>query len=251
MTTPDQLEHRKERMLAYAHGHDIDVPSGFNAKVGVFGGSAARLLKAIQQHLGLKPTGVWSAAVQSALFPTDPHVILHAYHADHTSGTRPLSAVWWYVLHDMENTNHTKAAEETGAFFERGSSTGSTHFGVDNDSIQQYLPLGAVPWGAPYANSNGVHIEQMGSAAWSRDQWMSLAGGTLTNTAWLLADLHSRPELAHVPLRPLSDDQVRRHAMGIVTHRQISRVFGGTHTDPGSDYPLQYVVERSQGRKRS
>ena len=246
MTSPAQLEHRKARMLAYAHAHDIAIPTGFDASVGVFGPPALRLLQAIQRHLRLRPTGAWSAALESALCPKDPHVILHAYHAAHSSGTRQLSAVWWFVLHDMENDDYRRAAEETGAFFERGSSTGSTHFGVDNDSIQQYLPLGAIPWGAPHANTNGVHIEQMGSAAWSHEQWMDRAGATLTNTAWLLADLHSRPELAHVPLRLLSDREVRAQAKGVVTHRQISRIFGGSHTDPGSNYPLAYVIERSR-----
>jgi hypothetical protein len=173
------------------------------------------------------------------------YTIRRDYHAVHHSGLRPLSAIDFIVLHDMESTNPGGAAEGAGSWFENFASGGSTHYGVDNNSIQQYLALGVICWGAPGANTNGVHIEQMGAARWTRDQWMSKAKPTLERTAWLMARIHNRLLRANVrvPLTVLTDSEVRGHHHGVTTHRQLTRVLGGSHTDPGSGYPLEWVVK--------
>jgi hypothetical protein len=165
------------------------------------------------------------------------------------SGTRRLAVIEWLVLHDMESTNLTGAAEGVGAWFRNSQVQASTHYGIDNNSIQQYLALTTIPWGAPGANLNGIHYEQMGKASWSREQWFDKAKPTLDRTAWLLAKNHNRLEAAnvHVPLRALTDAELRDHKHGITTHRQLTRALGiGTHTDPGSGYPLAWVIERAR-----
>jgi hypothetical protein len=234
-------------MLAFGRAAGLPVPAGFNATLGTFGGPAQRFLKVIQRALGVPATGAWGPVVQSVLFAKSSSAIGTRYeHAVRRSGERSLAAVKLYVLHDMENANELHAAEQTGSFFESRSATGSSHFGCDDDSIEQYLPLDVVPWGAPNANTDGIHLEQMGLAAWSTHQWYQKAAGTLMNTAWLLAYLyhHATP---HVPLRELSDADLRAGQAGVTTHRQITRVLGGgTHTDPGPSYPLSYVIRRAQ-----
>lgn len=165
------------------------------------------------------------------------------------SGTRRLAVIEWLVLHDMESANSNGAAEGVGAWFRNHQVRASTHYGIDNDSIQQYLALTTIPWGAPGANLNGIHYEQMGLARWTREQWMEKAKPTLDRTAWLLARNHRRLEAAnvHVPLRPLSDDDIRSHAHGVTTHRQLTRALGiGSHTDPGTGYPLEWVLRRAR-----
>jgi len=167
------------------------------------------------------------------------HVIHHDYHATHSSGLRPIKALRFIVLHDMENTAYNSAAENTGAWFENRASGGSSNYGVDNNSIQQYLDLGVTPWGAPSVNYDGVHIEQMGRADWNYTQWLAKAAGTLDNTAWLMARLNT---ITGIPLRRLTDNQVSHRVKGVITHLQATRVFGGTHTDPGSGYPLDHII---------
>lgn len=164
--------------------------------------------------------------------------------AVHTSGTRHLDQVKWLVLHDMENANYLGADEATGSWFKNNASTGSSHFGIDNDSIQQYLRLDRIAWGAPGANEKGVHIEQMGVASWERSIWFNKAAGTISRTAWLLAWLKLE-RFGWIPLVHLSDDDLRAGHSGIVTHRQLTRVFKtpGGHTDPGTGYPLAYVIQ--------
>jgi hypothetical protein len=246
VATPAQLITRKKAMLSWGEAAGLPVPAGFNASLGTFGGPAERFLMEIQRTLGVPATGIWGPSVQSALFARSSGAIGTRYeHAVRRSGTRPLSAVKLYVLHDMENANELKAAEQTGSFFESRSATGSAHFGTDDDSIEQYLPLEVIPWGAPHANADGIHIEQMGLAAWTGEQWLTRGAGTLLNTAWLLAHLY-RHATPHVPLRALSDAQLRAGDGGVTTHRQITRVLGGgTHTDPGPGYPLGYVIRRA------
>jgi len=171
------------------------------------------------------------------------------YPALRESGTRKLSVIEWCVLHDMESTNLTGAAEGTGAWFQNHQVQASTHYGIDNNSIQQYLNLTTIPWGAPGANLNGIHYEQMGKASWTREQWFDKAKPTLDRTAWLLAKNHRRLEAAnvHVPLQRLTDNEIRSHKHGITTHRQLTRALGiGTHTDPGSGYPLDWVIQRAR-----
>ena len=246
MATPAVLVERKKAMQAFGVAAGLPVPPGFNSSLGTFGGPAERFLQEIQRTLGVPASGAWGPVVQSVLFAKTSGAIGTRYeHALRRSGTRSLSAVKLYVVHDMENADELSAAEETGSFFESRAATGSSHFGCDDDSIEQYLPLDVIPWGAPNANSDGVHIEQMGLAAWSTHQWYQKAAGTLMNTAWVLAYLYRR-HVGSVPLRALSDAELRAGEKGVTTHRQITRVLGGgTHTDPGPSYPLGYVIRRA------
>ena len=49
-----------------------------------------------------------------------------------------------------------------------------------------------------------------------------------------------------IPIKHLTDDELRRGLRGIVGHVQASRVFGGTHTDPGSAYPWGLLISRAK-----
>jgi len=233
----------KEAMAAYATKHKIDIPSGFDPKRDSFGDPAKALLKHIQEHAKLRPSGVLNANTMRILGLLPSYHIEHDYHAIHHSGTRPLSAVNFIVLHDMEANHPNTAAEAVGNYFEMAASGGSAHYGVDNNSIQQYLGLNIVAWGAPSTNYDGVHIEQMGLAKWSRTEWRKKAEGTLDRTAWLMAYLSKRVD---VPLRVLSVQETRARAKGVITHKIATVAFGGTHTDPGSGYPLDDVMDRAR-----
>lgn len=175
--------------------------------------------------------------------------VLSDYHAVHHSGIRRLSAIDWFVLHDMENISYDKAAENVGHWFEMQASGGSSHYGIDNNSIQRYLALNVIAWGAPGANTNGVHFEQMGRAAWVRETWLQRAKPTLDQTAWLLARVkrYLEERKVAIPLRHLTDAEIRAHKHGIVLHRDLTRALGiGSHTDPGTGYPLDYVIKRAR-----
>jgi hypothetical protein len=172
--------------------------------------------------------------------------ILHDYHGYHDSGLRSLSQIRYIVLHDMESANYLQAAEIVGSMFSRSSAAGDTTYGIDNNSIQQYMDINRICWGAPYVNTTGVHIEQMGIASWTREQWMSKALGTLDRTAWLLAYLNVSYKW---PLVHLTNAQLKAGKLkGIITHVQATQVFGpvGGHTDPGQNYPMDWVLKKAK-----
>jgi hypothetical protein len=183
---------------------------------------------------------------------SDPvNVIRHDYRAVHSSGSRPKSALRYFVVHDMEFRDPLKAAEVCGRYFSSAASGGSTQYGVDNDSTQQYLPCTVIPWGAVGgdANARGIHCECAGAASLTREQWRKTYGPMLERLAWLM--WHDCSRFA-IPLRLLTDDQLRRGEKGITTHRQITRVYSiaGGHTDPGAGFPLLLVLQKAKAHAR-
>ena len=85
----------------------------------------------------------------------------------------------------------------------------------------------------------------MGKASWTEAQWKKLAAGTLDRTAWLIAE---KSEKFHIPIRALTDEQLRDNEKGVTTHRQASRVFhiAGGHTDPGTGFPYKELLETAR-----
>jgi len=237
-----------KKMLVYAKGHAITAPN-VSVIVPVWGNGKKTLAWRVSGHLHkhgkkIQQSTQKTPGLVAALFPAPKpkYAIRHDYDAVHHSGTRALSAIHLIVLHDMEVTAYDTAAEAVGAYFHTQASGGSTQYGVDNNSIQQYLADNVIPWGAPFANTNGVHIEQMGKASWTTAQWHKLAAGTLDRTAWLVAQ---KSKKLGIPIRTLSDAQVKAGSKGIVTHKQVTRAYGvyGGHTDPGDGYPLGFVLD--------
>ena len=170
--------------------------------------------------------------------------ILHQYHAVHSSGIVPLARKKLIVIHDPEGGSGHTAAETTGSWFQNQASGGSTQYATDNDSVQQFLDMAAIAWGAPYANTQGIHIEGYGYVHWDRAEWMATADGSLHRTAWLIAYI---AKACGIPLRYLSDTQLRNGNRGITSHEQCTRVFpGGSHTDPGKGYPFDYVLSMAK-----
>ena len=145
----------------------------------------------------------------------------------------------------MEVIRFNTAAEDVGRYFETVQSGGSTNLGVDNNSIQSYLDDVVIPWGAPYVNTSGEHIEQMGKSSWTEAEWKKYAPGTLDRTAWLIA---RKSKKLHIPIRALTDEQLHDNEKGVTTHRQCSRVFHiyGGHTDPGTGFPYKELLEAAR-----
>jgi hypothetical protein len=152
------------------------------------------------------------------------------YPAYHSSGTRPLKDVIWIVLHDEE----ALTAKSAAMYFKSPNSGGSAHLCVDDKECYRCLPNDAVAWGAPSANEQGFHIEQAGFARWSTVIWKSHLD-TLKRAAYKTA-LHCK--LFGISVRFCKADDLRARLPGITTHREVSKAFGGSHTDPGPGYPI-------------
>jgi len=195
-----------------------------------------------------KKASTMPAGVRNFLFPLPKYRIQHDYKAVHHSGNVAKGVKKVIVIHDMEVDAPNTAAEAVGNYFEMGSSGGSTQYGIDNNSIQQYLPPTAIPWGAPYVNTQGIHIEQMGKAGWSTEKWKTRAKGTIDRCAWLVAKLSID---FNIPIDHLSVAELRAGKRGVVTHYDCTKAFGGSHTDPGPQYPLKMMLDKAKEYKKS
>lgn len=233
----------KKEMREYAVKHELEVPPVM-WRSAVWGGNARTLAWRVSKHRTGHGT-TEKNALWAMFHPAPKYSIRHDYAAVHHSGDRRLSVVHQIVLHDMEVTAYNTAAEDVGRYFEMRQSGGSTNLGVDNNSIQSYLDDNKIPWGAPYVNTSGLHIEQMGKASWTKAQWQKLAAGTLDRTAWLIA---RKAKKLGIPIRALTDGQLADNQKGITTHRQATRVFHiyGGHTDPGSGFPYKEILETAK-----
>lgn len=156
--------------------------------------------------------------------------------ARHNSGHRDPSQIRLVVMHDTEGGT----ARSVARYFASRSARASTHWVVDETRAVRCLADDVVPWGAPGANTDGIHIEQCGFASWSRVTWYRHQA-TLKRAAWVAA----RASVDHrVPVRWLTDRQLRDGVSeGFTTHAQVSRVFRGSgHWDPGKGWPARYFL---------
>ncbi len=169
---------------------------------------------------------------------TDP--VQQACHTDftayHQSGTRPNSAVHLIVLHSTEGGG---TARDVAHYFTSPNSGGSAHLVIDDTSCYRCLANTVVPWGAPGANVDGFHVEQVGYAAWTTDMWLAHPG-MLERVAYIV---HSHVFSIPITFVKASGLQGGRH--GVTTHAEVSKAFpndAGNHHDPGTGYPLEHVL---------
>lgn len=149
--------------------------------------------------------------------------------ARHDDGPRRASEIRFVVVHDTEGGT----ARSVAAFFAT-TAKASTQLVVDETECYRCLPDLVIPWGAPGANTHGLHIEHCGFAHWTRRVWLehhaTLERGAAKVAAWCF---HYR-----IARRWLTDAQLRAGQRGLTTHAQCSRVFRGSgHTDPGAQFP--------------
>lgn len=154
-------------------------------------------------------------------------------------GSRPVSLL---VLHTAEGA---RTAESLGAFFFRPTTQASSHVGIDDGKTLQYVPYNRSAWTVRSGNPISENAELCGFAAWSRDEWLNNHRGMLDQAgAWLAARAHARG----IPLVKLNPAQVGANAWGVIGH--IDWTLGkhdGTHTDPGGQFPWDYVMQRAGG----
>lgn len=162
------------------------------------------------------------------------------YRAIRNSGIRRLSSIELGVVHCTQGPTAVSAA----AWFVNPAAQGSAHVVADAAECYRTLPPSVIPWGAPGVNGVGWHLELAGYAEWSRTEWLHHRG-TLERGAYKLAQNGA----GRFPMRQLSDrqlvDVLRRsphRVRGIVSHRQVTRVYGGTHTDPGAHFPYDVFM---------
>jgi sarcosine oxidase delta subunit len=159
------------------------------------------------------------------------------FHASKSSGVRPLNQIKFHVIHCTQSDPGT--ARAIASYFHGANAGGSTQYVNDDYDCFRTLPDHVICWGAPGANYHGLHYEQCGWANWTQFIWSRKHRRTMLRTAWKVARDCKRYGNR---VRWLTDDQLRRNEDGITDHATCSRVFGGTHTDPGKGYPRRLFM---------
>lgn len=149
--------------------------------------------------------------------------------AAHHSGPRGNAKVKWVVLHTTEGDTAAGAA----AWFANPKSAGSAHLVVDDDTCYRTLPNRMIPWAAPGANTNGIHIEMAGHARWTANEWRARVWTVKRAAYKTAAHCHEYG----VPLRWVGKWGLRAGRKGVTTHKDCSDAFGGDHWDPGAGFP--------------
>jgi hypothetical protein len=156
------------------------------------------------------------------------------YSAVRRSGMRDVAQIGLIVIHCTQSNSARSSAQ----WFENTRAQGSAHLVLDEFECYRTLNDDVIPWGAKGANTRGLHIEIAGWAEWSRDEWMKRSQG-LRRAAYKAA-VHAVK--FDVPIRWLSVAEAKAGKDGFVTHATCTKAFGGSHSDPGPNFPTDELL---------
>lgn len=142
------------------------------------------------------------------------------------------------IIHTMEYPERPTSAEWCAGYF-RGSKApkASAHYYVDADSTIQGVLERDTAFAAPGANADGIQIEHAGYAKQTATDWADAYSLAMLRdqSAPLMAGICARHG---IPIRHLTDAQLRAGEAGLIGHVQASRVYKlSSHWDPGTSFP--------------
>lgn len=167
-----------------------------------------------------------------------PYPFIPAKNFNH-GGMLPIRLI---VIHTMESPEGVNTARNVASWFEGSTAPqASAHYCIDAKEIIQCVKETDRAWHAGPVNPYAIGIEHAGMAGQTPEQWAdeySLA--ELKLSAALVADLCKRYD---IPVVWLSPECLKNGHKGITGHKQVSDAFGGTHWDPGPNFPVdQYLA---------
>lgn len=214
---------------------------------GAFGPRTSHATRTWQLAHALTPDGIVGPKTRTAALSHASHSTGHAslgfiqflqaknYTPTAETGGRVIDLV---VVHDMEYFETPDGAEWCAMFFAGvNAPRASAHFSVDVNSIVQSVREDDVAWHAKGANHNGIGVEHAGYARQSRAEWLDeYSRAELALSAKLVARLC---RTYGIPVKWLDADALRAGGgRGITGHWQVTQAFGGTHYDPGPNFPV-------------
>lgn len=141
------------------------------------------------------------------------------------------------ILHTTEGgPERLDFAEDVANFFAAPTTDVSAHYVTDVNSIVGCVDESDIAFHALGDNLHTIGIEMAGKASQTKEQWAdAFSKGELEMTATLCADICKR---RNIPVRFLSDRELREGKSGFASHDAVSRVFGDDiRDDPGANFP--------------
>lgn len=147
----------------------------------------------------------------------------------------------WIVLHDTEGG--TTASANAGYFYNPASKV-SAHLVVDGSgATYRCVDDDHQAWHAGAVNPKSLGLEMVappGAYKRTRDEWLQqdrLLDETASRVSrWCLK--YDIPEVF------VDADGLKRGDRGVTTHAEVTKAFGGTHQDPGVDFPIDELLRR-------
>lgn len=158
------------------------------------------------------------------------------------NGVRSKATKYGITIHATANN---ASARDEATYAKRREDEVSSHYYVDNGGIIQSLntDYGANHAGASWPNDHCIAYEFVGLNAWSTEQWIDRI-----NFDAAAKQMARDCKRWNIPPRDLTVAQLRNHERGINTHNDCRLAFGGTtHTDPGGNFPLTYLINKVKG----
>lgn len=174
--------------------------------------------------------------VQSPEYPDLPWVPPRSW----TDANR--TSVQLIVIHTTEGSAHARSAEDGAAYDQRRTDGTSTHYFHDSDStIQCVRTADQAHTARTQGNRRGIHHELCGRT--TIDWTGAYAQAMLRRAAKQCARDATK---WGIPVRRLTSAQVASGEKGLCGHVEITRAFpadGGTHTDPGPNFPWSLFLD--------
>lgn len=152
---------------------------------------------------------------------------------------RPLTRIG---IHSTETP--ANSARGVANYLAKPASKASAHIVVGTDEIVQCVKAADTAWAMPKVNANGFQIEICGYAKWTAEQWIDCS-----NFGWaacVAAELIKLTDFVQPPIKIkwLTDAEVRSGSgSGLIKHSTATRVLGGSHTDPGTGFPVDKFID--------
>jgi hypothetical protein len=144
----------------------------------------------------------------------------------------------------MEGFTGSNGAYDCAKYFQ-GNVGASSQVCIDNNrgKIWEGVARSNSSWTQCNYNSVSISCEQSGYASWSRDKWLNERNNQLRNIADWLAE---ESKATGIPLVKLTASQAQGSGRGICYHSELGGS-GCGHSDPGSNWPLDKVLEWAGG----
>lgn len=162
----------------------------------------------------------------------------------HEGRVSPLVLIVLHATAGLENASGLAAEGVQSMFADPNSRVASAHATCDQNSTAGSVHMKDTAFGAVHANACGYHIEQVGLANQTKQQWHDeISTATVRRAAYVAWQVAA---LTRIKLVWLNDDQVFRvlhdpqcGITGLTDHATVERVMPSTgHTDPGKFYAL-------------
>jgi hypothetical protein len=160
-------------------------------------------------------------------------------------GDRPVRLV---AVHTAEGA---RTAASLGSYFWQPEIEASSHVGIDASATLQYVGYDRAAWTLRSGNPISDNAELCAFADFTRAEWLGTAAVRGCSNPRTVLDrtaawIRSRCLARGIPIRRLTPAQVAAGQSGVIAHWDWTLgMHDGTHTDPGANFPWDYVISKA------